>query len=178
MLGSSFLFGAHGFRSLSPQLFDSVVWACGGSIPCGESTQQKWILHLMVYEKPREQDEEMVFQISPFTNSSLSNLNPFQMLISERLCSLKQAPCADDQVLHIYLPNHHREKVFVWSLIYSLKCSHPDCLDCKYFQEWVSWISLGTSWPLMWHYPLFHISSAFSSWSLRQDQGNWIRMDS
>lgn len=128
-----FLIWAHGFRSLSPQLFVSVVWACGGLVPCGESTWQKWILHLMVYEKPREQDEEVVVQI-PHLQTAPSTISvPFQGLISGRLCSLPQAPCADDQALHIYLPNHHREKVFVWSLIYSLKCNHPGYLDCKEF---------------------------------------------
>lgn len=58
---------------------------------------------------------------------------PFHRLISERLCSLLQAPGTDDQALHIYLPNHSRENVFVFSLIYSPKCNHPDRLDCKVF---------------------------------------------
>lgn len=128
-----FLIWAHGFRSLRPQLFSSVVWACGGSIPCGESTWQKWILQLMVDEKPREQDEEVVVQISPFITAPSAISLPFQGLISERLCSLPQAPCTDDQALHTYLPNHSREKMFVCSLIYSHKCNYPDHLDFKVF---------------------------------------------
>lgn len=122
--GSSFLF------SLSPQLLGSVVWACGGPVPWGESMWQKWTLHLTVDEKQRERDEEVRVEISPLkaapVQSHFLSINP----------SLKGSTPPDKCYtlmikLYTFTTQTITEKKMFSLWPASLKCNHPDCLSCR-----------------------------------------------